>query len=109
MQSSTEVEEFLKRTRWIQSVILPNSIIYMSTLVFQVIFEVVQPIFEALTKDKDIISAIAIICLVDDFHISLNQTKKNILFHCLVLKGDSQTKSCKAYNDLLENYKDMIP
>eukprot|EP00105_Crassostrea_gigas_P007930 XP_011422347.1 PREDICTED: E3 ubiquitin-protein ligase rnf213-alpha isoform X2 [Crassostrea gigas] len=71
--------------------------------------EVVQPVFEALAENKDIISAIAIICLAEDFHISLNQTKKNILFHCLMLKGDSQTKSCKAYNDLLESYKDMIP
>lgn len=71
--------------------------------------EVVQPVFEALAENKDIIAAIAIICLAEDFHISLNQTKKNILFHCLVLKGDSQTKSCKAYNDLLESYKDMIP
>lgn len=71
--------------------------------------EVVQPVFEALAENKDIISAIAIICLAEDFHISLNQTKKNILFHCLVLKGDSRTKSCKAYSDLLESYKDMIP
>lgn len=71
--------------------------------------EVVQPVFEALAENKDIISAIAIICLAEDFHISLNQTKKNILFHCLMLKGDSGTKSCKAYNDLLESYKDMIP
>lgn len=71
--------------------------------------EVVQPVFEALAENKDIISAIAIICLAEDFHISLNQTKKNILFHCLMLKGDSRTKSCKAYNDLLESYRDMIP
>lgn len=72
-------------------------------------FEVVQPMFEALAENKNIISAVAMICLAEDFHMSLNQTKKNILFHCLVLKGDSAKKSCKAYNDLLESYKDMKP
>lgn len=81
----------------------------LDLLFLQAIFDVVQPMLEALVDNKDIISAVAMIRLVDDFHISLNQAKKNILFHCLVLKGDSPNKSCKTYNNLLESYKDMIP
>ena len=72
-------------------------------------FEILQPKMDILSGHKDIISAIAIICLVEDFHISLNQRNKNILFHCLVLKGDNSNRSCEDYKTMVESYKDVIP
>ena len=77
--------------------------------VFQAIFEILQPKLDTLLEHKDIISAVAIICLVEDFHISLNQRNKNILFHCFVLKGDNSNRSCEDYKMMVESYKDMIP
>ncbi|XP_062591685.1 E3 ubiquitin-protein ligase rnf213-alpha-like, partial [Saccostrea cucullata] len=71
------------------------------------IFDILQPKFADLSQNKDIIAAVAIIWLVEDFNISLNQSKKNVLFKSLILDGDNATRSCKAYEHLQESYKGM--
>lgn len=77
--------------------------------VFKVWIEDLKPKLDDLEAKPDLISAVVMIFLWEQFNLPLNENYKNALFRSLILEGNDQDKNCPMYDKLKESFRGVIP
>lgn len=71
--------------------------------------EDLKPKLDDLERNPDLISAIGIIVLWEQYVLPLDANNKNTIFRSLILKGNDQEKKCFMYDKFKESFQEIIP
>lgn len=80
-----------------------------SKFMLQVWMEDLKPKLDDLKRKPDLISAIGIIVLWEQYPLPLDENYKNALFQSLILEGYDQEKKCPMYDEFKESFQGIIP
>lgn len=71
--------------------------------------EDLKPKLDDLERHPDLISAIGIIVLWEQYSLPLDENYKNALFRSLIMEGNDQEKKCLMYDKFKESFQGIIP
>lgn len=76
---------------------------------FKVWIENLKPKLDILDTKPDLIAAVGIIVLWEQYNLPLVENHKNALFRSLILQGNDQEKNCPMYDKFKESFQGSIP
>ncbi|XP_061169274.1 E3 ubiquitin-protein ligase rnf213-alpha-like [Saccostrea echinata] len=79
------------------------------TFLGKVWIEDLKPKLDELEKKPDLISAIGIIVIAEEYLLPLDAKNKNALFQSLVLEADFEEMKCPMYDKFKESFQGVIP
>lgn len=77
--------------------------------VFKVWIENLKPKLDILDTKPDLIAAVGIIVLWEQYNLPLVENHKNALFRSLILQGNDQERNCPMYDKFKESFQGSIP
>lgn len=76
---------------------------------FKVWIENLKPKLDILDTKPDLIAAVGIIVLWEQYNLPLVEKHKNALFRSLILQGNDQERNCPMYDKFKESFQGSIP
>lgn len=76
---------------------------------FKVWIENLKPKLDILDTKPDLIAAVGIIVLWEQYNLPLVENHKNALFRSLILQGNDQERNCPMYDKFKESFQGSIP
>lgn len=71
--------------------------------------EDLKPKLDDLERNPNLISAIRIIVLWEQYFLPLDENYKNALFRSLIMEGNDQEKKCPMYDMFKDSFQGIIP